>query len=224
MVPLAGRRVFALKNVRIVFSKTGRAKYVSHLDLMRTMTRALRRAQIPLWYTEGFNRHPYLTFAAPLSLGHEGLRETVDIRLVEDMPYEELVAHFNTALPEGLQAVEAAETVAKVKELVAAEYVVTLHCPLDAVQKVLAQEEIPVEKRTKKKTMKTIDIKPYFANAVLAAEGEETTAMMVTLPTGSTENINPGLFATALSGILGCDVKAEYLRKRLLKADGTEFL
>ena len=45
------------------------------------MQRSLRRAGIPLWYTEGFNRHPYVTFAAPLSLGFEGLQETMDIRL-----------------------------------------------------------------------------------------------------------------------------------------------
>ena len=59
--------------VRLVFSKTGRARYISHLDLNRTMARVLRRAGIPLWYTEGFNKHPYITFAAPLSLGCESL-------------------------------------------------------------------------------------------------------------------------------------------------------
>ena len=79
-----------MKNVRILFSKTGRAKYVSHLDLVRAMTRAVRRANIPLWYTEGFNRHPYLTFASPLSLGYEGLRESVDIRMEEAFPFDEL--------------------------------------------------------------------------------------------------------------------------------------
>ena len=80
-----------MKSVRIVFSKTGRIKYVSHLDLVRAMTRAVRRANIPLWYTEGFNKHPYLTFAAPLSLGYEGLRETMDIRMADDFPFDELV-------------------------------------------------------------------------------------------------------------------------------------
>ena len=67
-----------MRNVRIRFSKTGRARYISHLDLSRVMQRSLRRAGIPLWYTEGFNRHPYVTFAAPLSLGFEGLQETMD--------------------------------------------------------------------------------------------------------------------------------------------------
>ena len=213
-----------LKNVRIVFSKTGRAKYVSHLDLMRTMTRAVRRAQIPLWYTEGFNRHPYLTFAAPLSLGHEGLRETMDIRLEEDVPFDQLVTRMNEVLPEGMTVVSAAEAVDKVKELVSAQYVVTLGCSAQVVQDALSQSELLVEKRTKKKTMKTIDIKPHFANAQVEAVGDTLCKMQVTLPCGSTENINPSLFVTALSGIIGQEVPAEYLRLQLNKADGTEFL
>lgn len=213
-----------MKNVRIVFSKTGRAKYVSHLDLMRTMTRAMRRAQIPLWYTEGFNRHPYLTFAAPLSLGYEGLRETVDIRLEQEMPMAEVVARLNAVLPQGILAVSAAESVDKVKDLVAAEYAITLYCAADAVETLLAQDAILVEKRTKKKTMKTVDLKPYFAGAMVAQTVEGGCRMDVVLPSGSAENVNPGLFVTALSVKLGTEIKAEFLRKRLLKADGTEFL
>ena len=213
-----------LKNVRIVFGKTDRAKYVSHLDLMRTMTRAFRRAQIPLWYTEGFNRHPYLTFAAPLSLGHEGLRETVDIKLEQDMPFDEVVSRLNGALPQGIVAVSAAESVDKVKDLVAAEYTITFHCSAAEVQSLLNQAEILVEKRTKKKTMKTVDLKPYFTNAVVSEAGENTCVMEVTLPSGSAENVNPGLFLTALNAGMSSEIKAEFLRKRLLKADGTEFL
>ena len=224
MALLVGRRVFALKNVRIVFSKTGRAKYVSHLDLMRTMTRAVRRAQIPLWYTEGFNRHPYLTFAAPLSLGHEGLRETVDIRLEEDMPFDQLVFQLNEVLPEGIVAVSAAEAVDKVKDLVAAEYTLTIHAEATVVSELLNSNEITVEKRTKKKTMKTIDIKPYFANAVVSEDGEGACKMDVTLPCGSAENINPSLISAALNAHCGEEIKVEYLRKRLTKADSTEFL
>ena len=58
-----------MRCVRVWFHKTGPIRYISHLDLMRTMTRAIRRSRIPLWYTEGFNPHPYMTFALPLSLG-----------------------------------------------------------------------------------------------------------------------------------------------------------
>ncbi|MBQ4332941.1 MAG: DUF2344 domain-containing protein [Clostridia bacterium] len=212
-----------MKNVRIVFSKTGRAKYVSHLDLVRTMSRAVRRAGIPLWYTEGFNRHPYLTFAAPLSLGYEGLRETMDLRLEEDMPYDRLVERLNEVLPEGLTAVSAAEAVCKAGQLFAAEYRITLYCSAEAVRAALALPELPVEKKTKKKTTKTVDLKPYFANATVKETGE-TAVMTVTLPSGGADNINPGLFVTALSGILGSEIRVDVLRLRLLQADGTEFL
>ena len=212
-----------LKNVRIIFSKTGRAKYVSHLDLMRTMTRALRRAAIPLWYTEGFNRHPYLTFAAPLSLGYEGERESMDIRLEEDMDYTDLVEQLNTALPEGICAVAAAEVQAKVKELVSAVYNIELDVPAALVSELLSRSEILVEKRTKKKTMKTIDIKPFFANATVESAGESHSVMSVVLPCGSADNINPALFVSALSAE-GASVAAKVRRLKLLKADGTEFL
>lgn len=213
-----------MKNVRIIFSKTGRAKYVSHLDLMRTMTRALRRAEIPLWYTEGFNRHPYLTFAAPLSLGYEGERESMDIRLEEEMDYADLVAQLNAALPEGICAVEAAEVQAKVKELVSAVYHIRFDVSATAVRNLLAMTEIPVEKRTKKKTMKTVDIKPFFANAEVVAVGEECCCMSVVLPCGSADNINPSLFVSALTTAVGTSVSANVRRLKLLKEDGAEFL
>ena len=213
-----------MKSVRIVFSKTGRAKYVSHLDLVRAMTRAVRRADIPLWYTEGFNRHPYLTFAAPLSLGYEGLRETMDIRMADDFPFDELVCRLNGVLPEGLVAVSAADVVAKAGELAAAEYRLTIHLPSAVVSEALSRDELLVEKRTKKKTMKTMDILPYFKDAQVEAVGGNLTSVLVSLPSGGSENINPGLFLTALKGIVGADVDAEVLRLRLLLADGSEFL
>lgn len=207
-----------------MFSKTGRAKYVSHLDLVRAMTRAVRRADIPLWYTEGFNRHPYLTFASPLSLGYEGLRETMDIRMADDFPYDELAARLNAVLPEGLAVISAADVVAKAGDLAAAEYRLTIHLPASVIQEALAANELLVEKRTKKKTMKTIDILPYFKNAVVEAVGENETVVTVALPSGGNENVNPGLFITALKGVVGADVDAEVLRLRLLLADGSEFL
>ena len=213
-----------MKSVRIVFSKTGRAKYVSHLDLVRAMTRAVRRADIPLWYTEGFNRHPYLTFAAPLSLGYEGLRETMDIRMEEDFPFDELVKRLNAVLPEGLVAISAGDVVAKAGDLAAAEYRLTIHLPVVVVNQALSADELSVEKRTKKKTMKTIDILPYFKDAVVEPVGEGITVVTVSLPSGGAENVNPGLLITALQGIVGAEVKAEVLRLRLLLADGSEFL
>lgn len=202
----------------------GRARYVSHLDLVRAMTRAVRRADIPLWYTEGFNRHPYLTFAAPLSLGYEGLRETMDIRMQDDFPFDKLVRRLNGVLPEGLVAISAADVIAKAGDLAAAEYKLTIQLPVEIIQGALSAAELLVEKRTKKKTMKTIDILPYFKDAVLERAGEGVTTVTVILPSGSNENINPGLFLAALKPLAGAEVDAHVVRQRLLLADGSEFL
>ncbi len=210
-----------LKTVRVVFSKTGRARFISHLDLVRTMTRVVRRAEIPLWYTEGFNRHPYLTFAAPLSLGFEGLRESMDLRLEEELPYDELVARLNAALPEGFEAISAAEAVHKVGALTAASYRLRFDCPPEKIEALLAQTEILVEKRTKKKTMKTLDIQPAFADAQVRAYGEGT-EVTVTLPVGN-DTVNPNLLLQALSAAEGKEYHLRVLRLDLLMADGKPF-
>ena len=210
-----------LKTVRVVFSKTGRARFISHLDLVRMMTRVVRRAEIPLWYTEGFNRHPYLTFAAPLSLGFEGLRESMDIRLVEEMPCNELVSRLNAALPEGFQASSAAEAVHKVGALTAARYRLQFDCPIEKILSLLARTEILVEKRTKKKTMKTLDIRPAFADAVVTAT-EEGTEVTVTLPVGN-DTVNPNLLLQALNAENDGQYHLRVLRLDLLTADGKSF-
>lgn len=210
-----------LKTVRVVFSKTGRARFISHLDLVRMMTRVVRRAEIPLWYTEGFNRHPYLTFAAPLSLGFEGLRESMDIRLVEEMSCDELVSRLNAALPEGFETISAAEAVHKVGALTAARYRLRFDCPIEKMLSLLARAEILVEKRTKKKTMKTLDIRPAFADAVVTAT-DEGTEVTVTLPVGN-DTINPSLLLQALNAETNSDYHLRVLRLDLLTADGKSF-
>ena len=208
--------------IRFVFSKTGRARFISHLDLNRAMIRAVRRARIPLWYTEGFNRHPYVTFAAPLSLGFEGLRESMDIRLVEEMPAEELVTRLNAVLPEGLRAVSAAPAVMKASALTAARYRLTFDQPSEAVAALLAQEHIEAEKRTKKKTTKIVDIKPSLTDAELTA-CDGGCQLTVTLPCGSDNTVNPTLLAAALSAAVGRDVAMTVLRLELYGLNGAVF-
>lgn len=211
-----------LKTVRLLFSKTGRAKYISHLDLNKAMIRAIRRAGIPIWYTEGFNRHPYITFAAPLSLGYEGLGEIMELRLIEEMPLDQVTARMNETMPEGLCILETFEAVQKVSQLQQAAYRMTLDCPADEVTALLSQPEILVEKKTKKKTIKTIDIRPAFANATVTA-ADMGCKMTVILPCGSEGNINPALFLTALEAKLGKAVNSQVVRTGLLSENGKEF-
>lgn len=211
--------------VRIVFSKTGRARYISHLDLNRTMTRAVRRADLPIWYTEGFNKHPYLTFAAPLSLGFEGERETMDLRLQQDMPMDELVARLDAVMPEGLHILDAAPAVKKAGEIDRAVYRLTMNCAAEAVSALLLQESIPVQKRTKKKELVTVELKPVLeAASGIVRECAEGIQWELTLPINSELSVNPSLVVTALREQRQLPtLSAQVLRLRVLAKDGTEF-
>ena len=205
--------------IRLQFSKTGRAKFISHLDLNRTMTRALRRAGLPIWYTEGFNKHPYLTFASPLSLGYEGLAEYMDIRLVEDVPMEEVLARLNATMPEGLCFTNAAEAVKKPADLASAAWRITVGCSAEDVRAFLEQPSITVEKRTKKKTMKTVELKPLLG-AVQAEGADDGTVLTLTLPCSNTETVNPSLMLTAFETFLSRPLKTAVLRLCLLDTEG----
>ena len=210
-----------MKTVRVVFSKMGRARFISHLDLTRAMSRAARRAGIPIWYTEGFNRHPYMTFAVPLSLGYEGEHETMDLRLEDDAyPMDRLVERLGAVMPEGLTVLSAAEAVAKPGEAAAAAYRLTVDCPAAEITALLSQPSVMVGQRTKQKTVKEIDIKPAFSQATVS-ECDGKAIVEVILPAGS-ETVNPGLLIAALNA----DGKARrfrILRRELLKKDGTPF-
>ncbi len=87
------------QRLRITFSQQGVLRYVGHLDVVRTWERALRRASIPLAYSEGFNPQPRLFFAAALPLGATGQREIVDVVLAESMAPEAFHARVQPHLP-----------------------------------------------------------------------------------------------------------------------------
>ncbi len=212
-----------MRNVRIRFSKTGRARYISHLDLSRVMQRSLRRAGIPLWYTEGFNRHPYVTFAAPLSLGFEGLQETMDIRLEQEMADEELVRRLREASPEGITILSAADAVHKPGEIASARYRLIFPGEGETMRHFLDQETIPAEKKTKKGTMKTLDLKP----ALLEREIKELlgqTELTLLLPCSSSDTVNPLLIWGAYGRFIGREIPSpQVTRMDVYTADGKPF-
>ena len=93
--------------IRFKFKKTGKLQYISHLDLVRTMHKVIVRADLPLWYTEGFNPKPKMVFAAPLSIGTESLSEFMDIRLTEPIDPKEAMARLNANMTDEMQVTEA---------------------------------------------------------------------------------------------------------------------
>ena len=111
-------------DVRAIFTKKDRAKYISHLDLYRAMQRAFKRAKLPVWYTQGYNSRLYLNFALALSLGFESSCEIMDFRIVDDIPLEELEERLKKVMPEGLNIVKLYYPVMKTKDIAFSQYTI----------------------------------------------------------------------------------------------------
>mgnify|MGYP002234292450 CR=1 FL=1 len=113
--------------------KTGRAKYISHLDLIRCLQRAVCRAKLPAAYSEGFHPHMQTSFATTLPLGFTGTGELMDLELSEPLPCETVMERLNAVLPEGIRILEAGKGQLAFKKLAYARYTVRIPCEDAAV-------------------------------------------------------------------------------------------
>lgn len=172
-------------------------KFISHLDMMRFMSRLIRRADLPVWYTEGFNPHLYMTFALPLSLGFESDYEVVDIRLLDDgYPLDTLCEKLNSVCPPYIHFLDAKEPVLKTGDVALAKFVIAFDDGGKIFEKLnafLNKDSIKVLKKTKKGREKEIEIADKIKDFSLEKH-EENTVLKITLPAGSVENLNPELF------------------------------
>ncbi|WP_296693847.1 TIGR03936 family radical SAM-associated protein [Ruminococcus sp.] len=216
-----------LIRVRATFEKCGRAKYISHLDLNRCMLRTFRRSRLPIWYTEGFNPHPYYSFALALSLGFESSCEILDFNLNEDISFDEIRDKLNAVMPEGMRIIKVAEQKQKITAIAKAEYSFSLISDdterlFDAVQELIASPEINIEKKTKK-GIKTVDIKPDLE--ILSCEkADNSVKISMYLPAGTQTNYNPTLFIEALKKTTEIPFEAKNIRRTaILCADNTVF-
>ena len=151
--------------VRIKFSKTGSLKFISHLDLQRTMQSSFLRSKLPIYYSEGFNPHPKVVFTPPLSVGVSSLTEFVDVKMVADVSYAEIIEKLNASFPKGLCALECYAPSYKFTDIKWGLYEVKFELagetPKDICEKVkaaLTASEITIEKTNKKGEMKKVNI------------------------------------------------------------------
>lgn len=152
-----------------VFEKAPRLRHIGHLDLMRAMQRALRRSGLPLRYSQGFNPHILLTFAAPLSVGMPGKREIMEVPLDKEITAQEFMEKLSAALPPDLPLLSAHPVddrhPAPMAQLAAAVYEAKLEQVPDglenAVARFLEQPEIQVMRKTKS-GIKPSDIRPMI--------------------------------------------------------------
>lgn len=176
--------------IRFEFEKKDTAIYMSHLDLMRCMTRALTRAEIPVKYTEGFNPHPYLVFAAPLALGISGEREYFEIKTTEEMPLDEMKERLNATLPRGLKICAVTEGGKSFNDIESARYEAWIEGKNAADwNKFFSADSIPTEKKTKR-GMETVDLKTEILGWD-AKDVEDGLSLTLHLPCGNRKNLSP---------------------------------
>lgn len=220
-----------MRCVRIWFEKKGNVRFISHLDLMRTMTRAIRRSQIPLWYTEGFNPHPYMTFALPLSLGMESENDAMDIRIEGETTNREVMTALSGVMPQGITITCVTESVLDPKFISFASFDIAFYTHQSAalleerIREMLSGEELVVQKLGKKghkKVYKDIDLLPHIKKYSLF-EKDGVLILSLVLPAGSTTNINPSLLADEI--LKGAAESDYYIikRKQLFEKDMKAF-
>lgn len=202
----------------VVFEKVPRLRHIGHLDLMRAMQRALRRSGLPVKFSQGFNPHLLLTFAAPLSVGMSGKREIMEVPLGADVTEEEFLEKLNAALPPELPCLSARivddKHPASMASLAAAEYEIVIDpegaALCDVVESFMAQESIMALRKTKSGE-KMVDIRPMIFN--LEVSGERT--LRCTLALSEKATCKPELLLDALSSHAGLETRPRVLTSRL---------
>ncbi len=200
-----------LKNVRIWFTKEMECKYISHLDLNRCMLRAVRRAELPIWYTEGFNPHPFVTFPLPLPLGVDAKRESMDIRIIDDnYNIKEIPDAMNKFLPRGIQVFDATYPELDPKYICFAKYFAQVNADgvedtelKDKILNLCNQDSVIIQKKTKA-GMKDVDVLPYIKS--MEFDDSDVCTFTVTLPAGNTKNVALPLIFKAIENHLSLEL------------------
>ena len=216
--------------IRAKFYKIGMLQYISHLDLVRTMTRILVRSGIPAWYSQGFNPRLKLTFGMPLSIGTQSECEFFDIRLTAPMSPDEIKSRINRALTDELQVTDVYLSDLKFSEIAWAEYEIKMTSPklsADTAQALTALCTNPlIITKHGKAGDREVDIAPNISLRSCHFE-EGSLTLRALLSADSANYVNPEYLMDAAESQLGLkfeDPFHEYytmIRKEVYRADKT---
>lgn len=189
---------------RLLFSKTGRARYISHLDLMRTFQRAFFRAGIPIKHTQGFNPHAFVSIALPLSVGYSSQCEILEFGLLDGVREEDVPARMNVALPEGITIHSCYRADRPIKALTHLNYVITFDYETGvptgaetALKELLSRESVIVCKKSKKAKsgFTQVDLIPLIKSWTV--EGRRDTLVADVVLAAQNPGLNPELIRAA---------------------------
>jgi len=198
-----------MQHIRIKFTKGEPVKFISHLDLMRVFERAVRRAEIPIKYSEGFNPQPRISFGIPTSVGMASLSEYADFDLESWMNPQQFKDKLNASLPKDIRILEAKIISPKELSLSStlnrAVYDVTVKSIGEdfnsrsdgleqQIDRLLQLKEIIIEKK-KKGEIKKVDIRPMIYGLQVTGNG-----LKMELRVGSKGSVKPEEVVSQLEG------------------------
>lgn len=165
-----------MKKLRLALNKGEKLRFLSHLDYAQAVERMIRRADIRMAYSEGFNPHMKISFSSALALGVTAAAEYIDMDVLEEDSLESIMERLNRVAPPGLEVLDGKEMPDKVKKMMAicnyAIYEVTGPTTADVEWSELLKtfseaSEISYEKITPKKT-RIIDVKEFVKESITA--------------------------------------------------------
>ncbi len=207
----------------VVFQKGEALRHIGHLDLMRAMQRILRRTGLPVAYSQGFNPHMVMNFAAPLSVGAAGKREIMDVGLLDEVGEKEFLDRLGACLPPGLRALEARLVPdgypAPMSRLFAASYELSVDGAAEEslpglLPGFLNQAEIPAMRKTKSGE-KLCDLRPMIYD-LSANTGESGIVLSATLALREQATLKPDLLMETLCAFGGIPCPAFSLMRTAL--------
>lgn len=217
-------------NIRIKFRKYGPMKFISHLDVMRYFQKAMRRAKIPICFSEGFSPHMIMSFASPLSVGLTSDGEYMDIRIHEPIPSQEAIRRLNQTMAEGMEVVSFRALPENSKNamsiVAAADYEIRFREGAEPEEgweaqflEFLQRPQICLVKKTKK-GQQEVDIRPWIYHCTVKQD-----VILLQAAAGSVHNLKPELLLSAFADWAGISFPPYAFlvhRKELYADQGTE--
>lgn len=188
----------------IKFSKESNIKFISHLDLMRTIQKIIKRAALPIEYSKGFNPHMTISIAQPLSVGVYSSGEYMDVVLKEEIDEDEIKERLRNNVPSGVKILEVIKVRSvsdkKVPQSMAAIEAAKYKIAIKYIDSSILEEELKKLPRLSewnvikkgKNGEKEINIKPLIKEFKYRLEGN-ILRLQVLLSAGSRENLSPDL-------------------------------
>lgn len=211
---------------RVKYSKNEDVKYVGHLDAMRTFIRCIKRTCIPIKYSKGFNPRVQISFALPLGVGVTSESEYFDLEVESKMNEAMFVAELNSTLPLGFRAlgvtyiedIDKRSLMSLVKEAIY-EIEIQNDGDINKLKELFSKEEILIEKETKDKKVKTINLKNYILDIDIKPAKEDKKLITVHGKAGSVDNLNPMYIIEAIEKNIGELKDYNIHRKELILAE-----